>query len=30
MRQEIVDVEVKSEKGQSARGSIGGQGETQL
>ena len=28
MRQDIVEVEVKTEKGQGNRGSIGGQGET--
>lgn len=30
MRQETVEVEIKSAKGQGGRGSIGGAGETQL
>ena len=30
MRQETIDVEIKSAKGQGSRGKIGGAGETQL
>jgi hypothetical protein len=30
MRQETIEMSVKSEKGQGTRGAVGGQGETQL
>ena len=30
MKREVVEVEIKSAKGQGSRGSIGGEGETQL